>query len=87
LELGKYKINVNAVCPGVVNAPMLWDGRKFMREHNIPDFYLALIEETPLGRIEEPEDAAKVVAFLASSDADFMTGQAINVTGGLMMAH
>jgi NAD(P)-dependent dehydrogenase (short-subunit alcohol dehydrogenase family) len=41
----------------------------------------------PLGRIAQPDDVAKVVAFLASSDSDYMTGQAINVTGGQLMCH
>jgi NAD(P)-dependent dehydrogenase (short-subunit alcohol dehydrogenase family) len=42
-----------------------------------------MIELTPLGRIEEPEDVAKIVVFLASDEANFMTGQAINITGGI----
>jgi len=63
LELGKYKINVNAVCPGVVNTPMLEGERRFMREHSIPDFYPPLIKKTPLERIEEPEDVAKWLRF------------------------
>jgi NAD(P)-dependent dehydrogenase (short-subunit alcohol dehydrogenase family) len=42
-----------------------------------------MIEQTPLGRIENPEDVAGLVTFLASDDAEFMTGQAINVTGGI----
>jgi len=41
--------------------------------------------DIPLGRLGTPEDVAGVVAFLVSSDADYMTGQAINVTGGLEM--
>jgi NAD(P)-dependent dehydrogenase (short-subunit alcohol dehydrogenase family) len=41
------------------------------------------IDQTPLGRLEEPEDVAKVVVFLASDMAGFMTGQAVNVTGGV----
>ena len=44
------------------------------------------VESIPLGRLEEPEDAAKVTLFLASDDAAYMTGQAINVTGGMEMA-
>jgi meso-butanediol dehydrogenase/(S,S)-butanediol dehydrogenase/diacetyl reductase len=44
------------------------------------------IAATPLGRLEEPEDVASVVLFLASDDAGFMTGQAINVAGGTEMA-
>ena len=41
------------------------------------------ISQTPLGRLEEPEDVAKVILFLASKQSDFMTGQSINVTGGI----
>jgi NAD(P)-dependent dehydrogenase (short-subunit alcohol dehydrogenase family) len=44
--------------------------------------YIAL---TPLGRLEEPEDVAKVVVFLCSDESNFITGQAINVTGGAEM--
>jgi meso-butanediol dehydrogenase/(S,S)-butanediol dehydrogenase/diacetyl reductase len=43
------------------------------------------IRQTPLGRLEEPEDVAGVVMFLASDAARFMTGQALNVTGGVYM--
>jgi NAD(P)-dependent dehydrogenase (short-subunit alcohol dehydrogenase family) len=43
------------------------------------------INDTPLGRLETPEDVAKVVAFLAGSDADFITGEAISVNGGAYM--
>jgi 3-oxoacyl-[acyl-carrier protein] reductase/meso-butanediol dehydrogenase/(S,S)-butanediol dehydrogenase/diacetyl reductase len=43
------------------------------------------VEQIPLGRIEKPEDVANVVGFLASSKSSYMTGQAINVTGGLVM--
>jgi NAD(P)-dependent dehydrogenase (short-subunit alcohol dehydrogenase family) len=43
------------------------------------------VGQTPLGRLEEPEDVAGVVAFLASDSARFMTGQGINVTGGVYM--
>jgi len=43
------------------------------------------INETPLARLETPEDVAKVVAFLASDDADFLTGESISVNGGAYM--
>ena len=43
------------------------------------------IDDTPLGRLEYPEDIAKVMLFLASSDSDFITGEAINVNGGSFM--
>lgn len=40
------------------------------------------VAEVPLGRIETPDDVANLVAFLASAESDYMTGQAINITGG-----
>jgi len=43
------------------------------------------VRSIPLGRLEEPEDVAKVVLFLASEDAEYMTGQGINITGGMEM--
>jgi NAD(P)-dependent dehydrogenase (short-subunit alcohol dehydrogenase family) len=45
------------------------------------------VSDIPLGRIGQPEDVAGLVAFLASSDSDYMTGQAINFTGGKLMCH
>ena len=42
------------------------------------------VESIPLGRIEKPEDVANMVAFLASSDASYITGQALNVCGGIL---
>ena len=50
-------------------------------------FQTKVEDEKPSVIIEEPEDIAKLVAFLASSEADFVTGQAINVTGGLLLSH
>jgi meso-butanediol dehydrogenase/(S,S)-butanediol dehydrogenase/diacetyl reductase len=43
------------------------------------------VEQIPLGRVETVDDVANVISFLASADADYMTGQAINVTGGTIM--
>ncbi|MGE5553326.1 MAG: SDR family NAD(P)-dependent oxidoreductase [Betaproteobacteria bacterium] len=85
-EVAKYQINVNAVCPGFVQTPMqdrevVWEGRlRSMDPEEVRREYVAL---TPLGRLCQPEDVAKVVLFLASSEADFLTGQGINVTGGI----
>jgi NAD(P)-dependent dehydrogenase (short-subunit alcohol dehydrogenase family) len=84
-ELAPYQINVNAVCPGIVQTPM-WDGLDAaMAQHRglKPGEALESRRQTiPLGRLSVPEDVANVVAFLASDDAAYMTGQAINVTGG-----
>ena len=86
-ELAKYGINVNAVCPGFVKTSMqdrevVWEAK--LRGMDDPEkVRKEYIDMTPLGRLCTPEDVAKVVKFLASSDADFMTGQALNVTGGI----
>lgn len=87
-ELAAHKITVNAVCPGYVATPMqerelVWEGR--LRGMTTEQVFKSYIEDTPLGRIEYPEDVAKVILFLASSDADFITGEAINVNGGAWM--
>jgi NAD(P)-dependent dehydrogenase (short-subunit alcohol dehydrogenase family) len=88
LELAPLKINVNCVCPGIVDTSMLereieWEAnfRKMTRE----EMRKAYLSQVPLGRLATPEDVAKIVAFLCSREADYMTGQAINVTGGLLM--
>jgi len=79
---------VNAVCPGFVRTSMqereiVWEGKlRDMTPEAVRAEYISL---TPLGRIEEPEDVADVVKFLASDAARFMTGQGINVTGGVRM--
>lgn len=85
-ELAPAGIRVNAVCPGFVRTGMqerevLWEAelRGLSAEAVIDDY----ISQTPLGRLEEPEDIAGLVAFLASDAARFMTGQGINVTGGV----
>jgi NAD(P)-dependent dehydrogenase (short-subunit alcohol dehydrogenase family) len=85
-ELAPYNINVNAVCPGFVKTSMqdreiVWEAklRGIDEPEKVREEY---IKQTPLGRLCYPEDVAKVVLFLASEDADFLTGQAINVTGG-----
>ncbi|WP_040785705.1 SDR family NAD(P)-dependent oxidoreductase [Nocardia pneumoniae] len=75
-ELGARGITVNAVAPGIVDTAQL-DGTLTPPERE------ALIAVTSLGRIGQPRDIAKVVAFLASDDAGWITGQVIDVDGGL----
>lgn len=89
LELAPYGINMNCVCPGFVKTSMqereaIWEA-KLKGAKDSEEILNGYIKQTPLGRLCYPEDVAKVVAFLASSDADFMTGQAINITGGACM--
>lgn len=87
-EMGAHGIRVNAVCPGFVATGMQereleWEGSlRGMSAQQVKDEMVSL---TPLGRIEVPEDVADVVAFLASDEARFMTGQSVNVTGGARM--
>jgi meso-butanediol dehydrogenase/(S,S)-butanediol dehydrogenase/diacetyl reductase len=85
LELAPHKINVNCYCPGVVDTPM-WDliDREVARRTGVPvgSTKARAVAEIPLGRIEQPEDVARLVAFLATEESDYKTGQAINITGG-----
>jgi meso-butanediol dehydrogenase/(S,S)-butanediol dehydrogenase/diacetyl reductase len=87
-EMARHKIRVNAVCPGFVRTGMqsrevIWEAElRGMTPQAVLDEYVSL---TPLGRIEEPEDIAGLVVFLLSDAARFMTGQAVNVTGGVYM--
>ncbi len=84
-ELAPYKLTVNAVNPGFVKTSMQarevhWEAelRGITPEEVIADY----VRQTPLGRLERPEDVAGVVTFLAGPDADFITGEAIEVNGG-----
>ena len=74
-EVGLSGITVNSVSPGVILTDMTC--------HFDEDTMNALKEETPLNRIGTPEDVAGAVSFLASKDADFITGQNISVNGGM----
>jgi NAD(P)-dependent dehydrogenase (short-subunit alcohol dehydrogenase family) len=78
-ELGPFGINVNAIAPSLTLTERIrphWNQRA-------PDAQAAEIARTPLRRVAEAVDQAKVICFLASSDADFVTGLTIDVTGGV----
>ena len=88
LELGPFKINVNAVCPGFIDTDLTREGHAKQADATgvtIDDIVAEKIRNIPLGRFGTPEDVAGVVAFLCSTDSDYMTGQAINITGGWEM--
>ena len=74
-EAGADGVTVNAVLPGLTRTPTI---ENFMAQK----FKDAIIQDTPLGRIAEPEEVARVIAFLASDDASFITAAAIPVSGG-----
>ena len=88
-ELAPYGININSVCPGWVKTPMqdreiVWEA-KLRNIKNPEDVRTEYIQKTPLSRLCFPKDIANIVLFLASDKADFVTGQAINITGGVCM--
>ncbi|MDE0180797.1 MAG: glucose 1-dehydrogenase [Caldilineaceae bacterium] len=87
LELAEHGILVNCVCAGIVDTPM-WDliDREIATMQGVPvgSVKEQAVAGVPLGRIQQPEDVANVVAFLASDDASYMAGQTYNVSGGLL---
>lgn len=88
LAFSPYNINVNAVCPGVVPTPM-WEqidrDRGRIAGVQPGEAMKAFLEKVPLRRAGSPEDVAGAVAFLCSPDADYITGQTLNVDGGFEM--
>jgi meso-butanediol dehydrogenase/(S,S)-butanediol dehydrogenase/diacetyl reductase len=87
-ELAGYDVNVNAVCPGVVRTPLwepLLDQLSETKGISRGEAWQEFVDGIPLGRPQEPEDIGEIVAFLASDRARNMTGQGINVTGGMQL--
>jgi NAD(P)-dependent dehydrogenase (short-subunit alcohol dehydrogenase family) len=87
-ELAPHGIRVNSVCPGFVATAM--QTRELAWEAELRGIAPAAVKQmwidaTPLGRLETPEDVAKVVAFLASDDSAFLTGESLSVNGGAYM--
>lgn len=76
-ELGPSNIRVNCVAPGVIDTEM--------NAHLSPPELAALADETPLGRIGAPAEAAAAIAFLASDEASFFTGQVLSPNGGFVI--
>jgi len=82
-ELASKNIQLNVVCPGLTETNML---EQFMQGADNPEkLREAYRRAIPLGRLGKPEDLPGAVAFFASDDADFITGQVISVSGGLTM--
>ncbi|MBA7555355.1 3-oxoacyl-[acyl-carrier-protein] reductase FabG [subsurface metagenome] len=76
-EYAKYGITVNAVAPGFIKTKML---------ETIPEKVMQkILNQIPLGRLGEPEEVAKLICFLVSDDANYITGQVININGGIYM--
>ena len=88
-ELAPSSINVNCICPGITQNTGVWDNVSsgYVRNLNMPMEQIVekFTAKVPLGRLAQVEDVVAVTCFLASKGADYMTGQAINVTGGREM--
>jgi meso-butanediol dehydrogenase/(S,S)-butanediol dehydrogenase/diacetyl reductase len=90
MELAPFGINVNAYCPGVISTEMwTYNDREWGRllgGYDPGDYFKEAVSRIPLGRPGSPQDVAALVTFLASEDASYITGQAIHVNGGSIMA-
>ncbi|MYB16736.1 MAG: glucose 1-dehydrogenase [Chloroflexi bacterium] len=87
-DMAEFGVTVNAYCPGIVDTDM-WvymdKVRSDLMGRELGAGLQAAIDQIPLGRVEQPEDVANFVSFLASPDSDYMTGQSVNICGGLHM--
>lgn len=82
-EMARHRITVNVVCPGLTETPLLQGLRD--QSPKMEKILEAVTRATPLGRTAQPEEIAGAVVFLASPEADFITGQTLSVSGGLTM--
>ena len=80
-------VRVNAVCPGLIDTPMndvVIDGIAPLRGVEPDEYGRARLGAVPLGRLADPREVAEVIVFLLSDAASYMTGQSVNVTGGMI---
>jgi meso-butanediol dehydrogenase / (S,S)-butanediol dehydrogenase / diacetyl reductase len=89
-EVAREKITVNAMCPGIIDTEMwayndqAWG--KLLGDYKPGELMAEWVRNIPMGRAGSGDDVAGLVAFLASDDAAYITGQTINVDGGLIMS-
>ncbi|WP_166870863.1 SDR family oxidoreductase [Salinibacterium sp. ZJ450] len=81
IELGPFGITVNAVAPGFIATPMT-DATAARVGMSAADYQTAVAERTPLGRVGQPEEIAATIAFFASDDASYVSGQTLYINGG-----
>jgi len=90
LELARYGITVNAYCPGVIQTEM-WEYNdrewgRLLGGYQPGDYFKEMVGRIPLGRPGTAQEVAGLVAFLASEEASYITGQAIHINGGTILA-
>ncbi|HWY89470.1 MAG TPA: glucose 1-dehydrogenase [Solirubrobacteraceae bacterium] len=83
-ESARYRVRCNAVAPGPIETPLLNDAPKVLGEIG-ERLKRGMVNATVMGRSGEPEEVAAAIAFLAGDDASYVTGQTLNVSGGLSM--
>ena len=83
-ESARYRVRCNAVAPGPIETPLLNAAPKLLGELG-ERLKQGMVNQTVLKRSGEPEEVAAAIAFLASDDASYVTGQTLNVSGGLSM--
>lgn len=83
-ESARYRVRCNAVAPGPIETPLLNNAPKLLGEIG-ERLKQGMVNATVMGRSGEPEEVAAAIAFLASEDASYVTGQTLNVSGGLSM--
>lgn len=86
LEMAPHGVNVNALAPGGIATEGGSKGMTAMSVEEIAALGAAFIKMIPVGRMGEPDDIAKVTVFLASSAADYMTGELVVVDGGRLLS-
>ncbi len=84
-EMAPHGIRVNAICPGiVVDTAMRTAIEAQQRRYGLPET-AERVKSIPIDRVSVPDDVARVAAFLASDESSYMTGESINLSGGLLM--
>jgi NAD(P)-dependent dehydrogenase (short-subunit alcohol dehydrogenase family) len=83
VDLKHRKIRVNAVSPGMISTPMLSGQGMGLSEEQVEQFKKSILNTVPLGRVGNPDEIAKAVAFLGSDDSSYITGIELFVDGGL----
>jgi 2-hydroxycyclohexanecarboxyl-CoA dehydrogenase len=83
-EAARYRVRCNAVAPGPIETPLL-NAAPLMLGEIGERLKQAMVNSTALGRSGQPEEVAAAIAYLASDDASYVTGQTLNVSGGLSM--